>query len=53
MREKFDVYLGMGAGGVFVWNFAKERQGCNLTFDLKDPMLKMIIDYQKANYNKK
>lgn len=53
MREKFDVYLGMGAGGVFVWNFAKERRGCNLTFDLKDPMLKMMIDYQKANYNKK
>ena len=53
MREKFDVYLGMGAGGVFVWNFTKERRGCNLSFDPQDPMLEMIINYQKDLSSKK
>lgn len=45
MREKFDIYLGMGAGAVFVWNLANESRHCGLTFGMDDPMLKMIIDY--------
>lgn len=52
MREKFDIYLGMGAGGVFVWNLAKESRGCGFTFGMDDPLLKMIIDYQKENMKK-
>ena len=53
MREKFDVYLGMGAGGVFVWNLANKSRGCGFTFGMDDPLLKMIIDYQTENMSKK
>lgn len=52
MREKFDIYLGMGAGAVFVWNLANESRHCGFTFGVDDPMLKMIIDYPTNKKNK-
>lgn len=45
MKEKFDIYIGMGAGAVFVWNFAKDSRGCNLTFNQKDPLYNAILNY--------
>ena len=45
MKEKFDIYIGMGAGAVFVWNFAKDSRGCNLTFNQKDPLYQAILDH--------
>ena len=46
MREKFDVYIGMGASVVLVWNLAREARTCGFTFGLDDPLLKMINEYQ-------
>ena len=48
MREKFDVYLQKGASAVLVWNLANGvRPGCELTFSPKDPLMRLILDYNK------
>ena len=41
-----DVYIGMGASVVLVWNLAREARTCGFTFGLDDPLLKMINEYQ-------
>ena len=48
MRKKFDIYLGGGAGAVFVWNLANKSKGCGFTFGIDDPLLQMIIEYEEA-----
>ena len=48
MHEKFDVYIGMGASVVLVWNLAREDRSCGFTFGLDDPMLEMIVAYQRG-----
>ena len=47
MHEKFDVYIGMGASVVLVWNLAREDRSCGFTFGPDDPMLEMIVAYQR------
>ena len=48
MREKFDVYTGMGASVVLVWNLARKARTCGFTFGLDDPMFDMIVEYQRS-----
>lgn len=45
MKEKFDIYIGMGAGAVFVWNLAKEGRGCGHTFNQQDPLYSTVVNY--------
>lgn len=46
MRKKFDVYLEKGAAVVLVWNLANGvRQGCELTFSLSDPLMRLVLGY--------
>ncbi len=45
MKQKFDVYLGKGAGVVLVWNLARTYPHCGYTFPLDDPLFEMICTY--------
>ena len=52
MRKKFDLYIRKGAGAVLVWNLANTAPDCGLTFSTDDPLLNMIINYQRNIVNK-
>lgn len=52
MRKKFDLYIRKGAGAVLVWNLANTAPDCDLTFSTDDPLLNMIINYQRNIVNK-
>jgi hypothetical protein len=47
MKQKYDVYLNKGAGGVYAWNYAQAPDNCGHTFGPTDPIMEVIKTYPK------
>ncbi len=51
MKEKFKVYLSEGASIVLVWTLVNQTDNIGFSFPIDDPLLQMIIDYNKKLSN--